>query len=447
MNDAHYSLVTAFGLRPPSLVALVGGGGKTSLLFALAQALPGPVVVTSTTRIFAAQMKLAPATCYADNLAELGQHLAQHNICLVVGQVVGDKAIGVDKELPGRLLDRPDVDFVLVEADGSRMRPIKAPAAHEPVVPERTNLLVPIVGIDALGGQIESVAHRPERVRHLLAGSDLSSNRLTAEAIAHLITHPQGGLKNAPAEARIVPFINKVESSANLTAACLIARKMLHEPRVEGVVIGAAKQEPVVSEVVRRVTGVVLAAGEAQRMGRTKQLLPWGDTTILGQTIRQLQQSDVHDTLVVYGHEAAAVKEIAAAAGVPGVYNPDYAQGEMLSSLKTGVRHLPANCAAILVMLADQPMIEPEIINQLLQAYWRGEGELIAPTYEGQRGNPVLIGRDYFAELLELPPDSAPRLLLRRHQADLRLVPVSSDSVLRDLDQFEEYQHWRPDPA
>jgi molybdenum cofactor cytidylyltransferase len=99
------------------------------------------------------------------------------------------------------------------------------------------------------------------------------------------------------------------------------------------------------------------------------------------------------------------------------------------------------------VMLADQPMIEPEIINQLLQAYWRGEGELIAPTYEGQRGNPVLIGRDYFAELLELPPDGAPRLLLRRHQADLRLVPVSSDSVLRDLDQLEDYQRWRPDPA
>ena len=90
--------------------------------------------------------------------------LAQHGSCLVVGQVQGDKAHGVPPELPGQLLARPDVDFVLIEADGSRMRPIKAPAEHEPVIPPGATLVVPVMGIDALDLPLAEAAHRPESV-------------------------------------------------------------------------------------------------------------------------------------------------------------------------------------------------------------------------------------------------------------------------------------------
>src|SRR5690606_18076711 len=131
---AMWKLPDALGIGAgPELVAIVGGGGKTSLMFALAAALPGRVVMTTTTRIFAAQMKRAPAVVYADDLSPLCDALDAHGRCLVVGRVDGDKAFGVDPDLPARLLARPDVDYVLVEADGSRMRPVKAPADHEPV--------------------------------------------------------------------------------------------------------------------------------------------------------------------------------------------------------------------------------------------------------------------------------------------------------------------------
>ena len=127
--SGHWTLPAALGIGGPELVAFVGGGGKSSLMFALAAALPGRVVITTTTRIFAAQMRLAPAVVYAGDLAPLGPLLARHGRCLVVGHVDGDKAHGVDLDLPARLLARPDVDLVLVEADGSRMRPAKAPAS------------------------------------------------------------------------------------------------------------------------------------------------------------------------------------------------------------------------------------------------------------------------------------------------------------------------------
>ncbi|MBK7216413.1 MAG: putative selenium-dependent hydroxylase accessory protein YqeC [Candidatus Promineofilum sp.] len=149
------------------MVAFVGGGGKTSLLFALAESLPGRVVITTTTRIFAAQMRLAPAVVYADDLSRLGELLDAHGRCLVVGHVDGDKARGVAPDLPARLLARPDVDAVVVEADGSRMRPVKAPAEHEPVIPPETTLVVPVAGLDALEGPLAEVAHRAEIVKRI----------------------------------------------------------------------------------------------------------------------------------------------------------------------------------------------------------------------------------------------------------------------------------------
>ena len=228
------TLLSALNIgREPALVSIVGAGGKTSLLFALGQALGKRVVLTTTTRIFATQMKEATAVCTTTNLNTLGDKLAEFGQCLVVGEVQGEKAYGVPPELPGQLLAHPDVDYVIVEADGSRMRPVKAPADHEPVVPPETTLLVPMVGIDALNSRIADIAHRPERVVGLLNESERfsvnSEQYLTQAMIAFLLTHPQGGLKDVPFNSQIIPFINKVETAVQLQSACQIAYHILHD--------------------------------------------------------------------------------------------------------------------------------------------------------------------------------------------------------------------------
>jgi molybdenum cofactor cytidylyltransferase len=446
--SAHSSLPTALNLQPKNeLIAFVGGGGKTSLLFALGAALPGRRILTTTTRIFAAQMKLAPALIFAtgnteQTRKEIGNALDQQGICLIVGEVEGEKAVGVSPELPGEWLARTDVDFVLVEADGSRMRPIKAPAAHEPVIPSGTTLVVPVVGIDALDGRFSQVTHRPELAEALLQYS-VSGDQLSVLDVARLLTHPQGGLKEVPANARVIVFINKVETADQLQTARQIAQAVLQSHRIERVVIGALKTVQPVREVHQRVTAVILAAGQGKRMGETKQLLPWGNTTVLGQTIQNAQQTAVYQHLVITGHQADAVNQIARAAGAKTLHNSDYAAGEMLSSLQTAIRGLDENVTAVLVILADQPMAQPETMDLLLNAYWQGDGDLIAPTFQGKRGNPVLIGRRYFAELLALPPGDAPRTLLRRHANELHLVDVPTDDILRDLDSPAQYDRER----
>ncbi len=101
---------------------------------------------------------------------------------------------------------------------------------------------------------------------------------------------------------------------------------------------------------------------------------------------------------------------------------------------------------AMLVMLGDQPLVGPDIIDALLAAYAAGPHGLVAPTYGGRRGNPVIIDRRYFAELLALPPEAAPRALLQHHPDDLLLVEVESDAILHDLDRPEDYERLRPHP-
>ena len=196
------------------------------------------------------------------------------------------------------------------------------------------------------------------------------------------------------------------------------------------------------------IVAIVLAAGQGWRMGpdhqRRKLLLPWGDTTILGQTLRHVQRSSLDHILVVTGHEAAAVAAIAAVHQLPTIHNPHYATGEMLSSLQAGLRQVADSCAAVLVVLADQPLVTPAIIDQLLTAYRQGPAGIVAPIYQGRRGNPVLFDRRHFAGLLALPAGAAPRDLLQKHPADFQLVAVDSDAILADIDRPEDYERLRP---
>lgn len=192
------------------------------------------------------------------------------------------------------------------------------------------------------------------------------------------------------------------------------------------------------------ITAIILAAGQGRRFGQTKQLMPWGETTILGATITQVKQSQVDEILVVTGHDTAAITTIASAYHIPTVHNPNYKTGELLSSLKTGVQTLANTVTAVIVILADQPFIPPAVIDQLIASFQSGTSHLIAPVYQGQRGNPVLIGRTFFAELLALPPEAAPRTLLQRHPDQLALVAVDTEAILLDIDSVEEYERLRP---
>jgi len=189
------------------------------------------------------------------------------------------------------------------------------------------------------------------------------------------------------------------------------------------------------------VVGLVLAAGLSSRMGRCKALLPWDENrSVIEQILSQLQQTNLHDILVVTGNLAEQVTAKVTAMGIATVHNPEYATGEMLSSLKVGLSVQMETVSAVLVVLGDQPRLESSIVLQLLDAYEQGEGEIVAPRYRGERGHPMVISRRYWDEILALPEGSAPRDVIQQHRDKLYFVDVESDSVLSDIDTPEDYE-------
>jgi len=237
------SLVEALGLgAPPGIISVVGGGGKTSLLFELARLLPGRTVLTTTTRIFASQARQAATVCSLDDPDWEAVLSRARGSVLVVGSLEDRHAMGVPAALPGQLLEGSGIDWVVVEADGSRRLPVKAPAEHEPVIPGETTTLVSVAGIDALAGPIAEVAHRPERVSEVTGLPPDAP--LTPEALGSLLASDAGGGKGAPPGASRVVMVNKVVSEPELALAGRVASAAMGVNRVDRVVAGALKGHP-----------------------------------------------------------------------------------------------------------------------------------------------------------------------------------------------------------
>jgi len=252
------TLSEALGVKRDEVVALVGGGGKSSAMFRLAREAVehgGAAITTTTTKIFAAQIALAPAHVKAAEATRerVTAALAAHRHVLVIGPPNAEtgKADGVSLELFHRLRTWCPDACILNEADGSRMRPFKAPAEHEPVIPPETTLVVPVVGADVLGKTLDAAhVHRPELVS-ALSGAPVGAT-ITPELVARVLSHRHGGLKGVPDGARVVVVINKVEALSDRAPAQETARRLLREPAIQSVVLTTLRGESPVLEVCSR---------------------------------------------------------------------------------------------------------------------------------------------------------------------------------------------------
>ncbi|MGH2523475.1 MAG: nucleotidyltransferase family protein, partial [Anaerolineales bacterium] len=268
--------------------------------------------------------------------------------------------------------------------------------------------------------------------------------------------HRQGGLKNVPSGARVIPLINKVETVETLAAGRETALHLLGNLAVRAVMLGAvrrAEAEPV-REVHGRVAALVLAAGRSTRMGQLKQILPWGEgSTIVAEVVRRLQASAVVEVVVVTGAGCEAVEAVlstfttptagnAAGPRVRLAFNPDFETSEMARSLQVGLSSLPEYSLAALVTLGDQPQLDPEVVQAILQRWRETQAPLVAPFFQGRRGHPLLFDRSVWPDLLTLPPEANPREILQK-LAPPEPVEVISDSILRDIDTPGDYARER----
>jgi molybdenum cofactor cytidylyltransferase len=435
------SIAKALRVTRGSVVSFVGGGGKTTSMFRLADELSSEgarVVTTTTTHISKEQVRIAPAAITLDEIDQLTARLNQHGHCLLIGPPDGKgRVYGASSELIAELHGRPDVDVVLVEADGSRSLPFKAPGQYEPVVPEATTILAPIAGLNSIGQPLdESHVHRSELAAEL-AQQPLGS-AITPRTLARVLSHPQGGGKNCPPGARLVPILNKADSDEALQQANEAATSLLTFASVDTVVISSMQQDLPVREAWTRTAGIVLAAGQAKRFGDTKQILPWADTTLAAHSVRTALDAGLDPVIVVLGYQADRVEKTLDGLPIQLAYNSDFAEGQS-TSLRRGLEALPHNTGAAVFLLADQPLISVDTIRAIVRAHRESFTPACMPVFEGQRGNPVLFDRTLFSELNELRGDTGGRELLEKYQDAVVAVPANR-GVLIDIDTPEEYE-------
>ncbi len=195
-----------------------------------------------------------------------------------------------------------------------------------------------------------------------------------------------------------------------------------------------------------RVAALVLAAGGSRRLGRPKQLEPWGRTTLLGHVLDQVRRFPVEEIWVVLGAETDRVLEQVDLDGVGVVENPEWAEG-IASSLRAGLDALTrlSKADAVLIVIGDQPEIEPSVAERLMDEYRRSRGPVVIPKYRYVWGNPVLVDRSLWPRLMSLGGDEGARRLFQAHPEWVREVWFETLPP-RDVDTEADVEELRPRP-
>jgi len=208
---------------------------------------------------------------------------------------------------------------------------------------------------------------------------------------------------------------------------------------------------------------IVLAAGLSRRMGRFKLTLPWGDRTVIGQVVATLESAGVDEIIVVTGNRADEVVAALVGTNTYSVHNPDYAAGEMLSSIQAGVREVAArqglksppsrsthraagesrlkpaeDAPGVLLCLGDQPQMQVTTVLDVLAAGAAdGWQQIIIPSHGMRAGHPILLPTWLWPEILDCA--GTLRDVMAAHRDQTRFLVVDTPTVLADLDTPEDY--------
>jgi molybdenum cofactor cytidylyltransferase len=335
---------------------------------------------------------------------------------------------------------------LLIEADGSKTRPLKAPANHEPMIPEFTNTVITVAGLTGLGRPCSSDwVHHPEIFAELsgLRPGDL----ISIEAIVNFMRNKEGGIKNIPSEARRVLLLNQADTNSMKSQGKEISEQLTQD--YHSIVIASFRRESIdggnqsskgqfdIHAVVEQIAGIVLAAGGSSRFGGPKQLLLWKKEPIVRHVIYTAIQTGLQPVVVVVGSSAEEIMNAISDLHVRIVSNHDWMNG-VGSSIREGLSVLPKRLGGVLFLQADQPQVSPLLIKSLIELHQKTLSPIIAPQITGQRGTPVLFDSITFDDLNLLEGDIGGKALFSQYPVEWILW--HDENQLKDIDTPTDYQ-------
>ncbi len=465
-------LIDALGLRPETIIAYVGAGGKSTAIWRVSQEMAArsarvliaptshilePILPPDTALYLAAQPEPNRITALLDRSARL------------IVAATRDQSVDFDpaadfpparstklRGLPPETIDQlaPQVPRAtwLIEADGSRRHPLKAPGAHEPPIPACVTDVVIVASLDAIGQPLdEDSVHRSE-IFASIANARLGKP-ITAEMITRVLQHTDGGLKNIPSRSRVHVLLTQRDQRRRHASANRLIDVLTQSNRFDHIVVASLRADnPILqrespmtlpsSPVTRHIAGVILAAGGSTRFGgQPKQLLEWHGRTLIETAVDTARAAGLDPIVVVIGAYADQVRAKLIDRKVIVVENADWSSGQS-TSVKAGLNALPGEVEAAVFILVDQPNLTPEILRELINAHVTAHQPIVVASVNGKRTTPTLFHRSLFDAIRTIEGDRGAREIIDADPSRVAKVEVDPISAV-DIDTREDYNRLR----
>ena len=445
----------AIDAETTSVIAVVGGGGKTSLIFRLMEEFAAggkKVIVTTTTH-----MAYEPDRPFAEDgdTDKICDQLKNFSYTVAAGL---DRSKGKIGCLPKEKLSelKKLCDVLLIEADGAKRLPLKVPGEWEPVIPEFVDLVIGVVGMDALGEPIRKTCHRPEKVAAFLGKG---MEEAVAEDDIVKIAVSEEALRKCVGERAYRVLLNKADIPGKAEAAEKIAENL--EKQGVCAVWGSLQrenynsicncidrteekaevwmnklQEPQNkgSQAQEKPTFIMLAAGNSRRFGSNKLLYEIDGVPMYLRTLEKLQKAASElgncEIIVVTQYEEIAAK--AQKSGVRVLINPHPERG-ISSSMQIGLATAKES-SACLFTVSDQPWLTTETIVDLVRKFQSEQKGMACTILNNKTGNPCIFSRKYYQELMEITGDKGGKQIINRHPEDVAYLEIEDAKELVDVD-------------
>ena len=427
------------------VLSVVGGGGKTSLIFRIMEELTAvgkKVLITTTTH-----MAYEPDRPFAEDgdIISIKHNLEEHGYTIAAAldrEKCKISALSEEKMKEITAL----ADVILIEADGAKKCPLKVPASWEPVIWKPTDLVIAVAGMDAAGKPIQEVCHRPENVADFLGKE--AEEKLTEEDIVRIVLSTEA-LRKCVNGREYRVLLNKVDIPGKSQAAESIADR-LEEQGIHAAWGSLREKEYYIcgkSETERKRAAqmpskrvnlalIMLAAGNSRRFGSNKLMYEVDGVPMYQRTLRLLQKAAerIPDSriVVVTQPQYSEIIDVVKETGAEVLFNPKPERG-IASSMQIGLE-IAKDADACLFTVSDQPWLTAETIIALYDAF-QSENKGMACTVWGEKtGNPCIFSKKYYRKLMEITGDKGGKQIIKRYPEDVTYLKISDEREQQDVD-------------
>jgi len=421
-------------------VAFVGSGGKTTAISILAKELAAPVLITTTTHLGVWQANMADRHIIIRTDSDLKRIDPDLNgITLITGVPEAGRLTGLNIKWMDSIFKFSEIHDLplLIESDGSRQLPIKAPGINEPGIPDFVDSVVVATGMSGIGKPLgHDLVHHPEIYSDLTDLQEGDTISITSQA--KLLAHGQGGLKNIPPLAKKILLLNQADTISLQSQAGILAHRL--DGYYEGIIVAELNKNRI-HAVFEPTAAIILAAGPSSRYGSSKPVLDYHGIPFIRSIALSAINANLRPIIVITGANAETVRYALndLSEDIKVIHNPDWEQGQS-TSIRSGIDTVLkiGKAGSAIFLLTDLPQVTPAILRALVEEHSLTLSPIIAPLIDSHRGNPVIFDRITFPELVNLQGDIGGRGIFPKFPPVY--IPWNDISLLKDVDTPADYE-------